>query len=118
MNIFEHISLLASNVNKSKLGGVKLFLSDLSCDEINHSTHTCGRLFARTVQRVAFVVSIVFLLGACQKATLIPDEAEDKKETRGKEGVADSVNVKTEFETQDWESGIDADFTFGGEPVE
>ena len=69
------------------------------------------------MQRVAFVVSIVFLLGACQKATLIPDEVDEKKETRSKEGVADSVNVSTEFETQDWDEAINADFTFGGEPI-
>ena len=121
MNIFEHISLLALNVNKSKLGGVKLFLSDLSCDEINHSTHTCGRLFARTVQRVAFVVSIVFLLVACQKATLIPDEeVEATENTRSEDGEApaDSTKVTPEFDVNGWDEAINADFTFGGEPVD
>lgn len=58
MNKFEYISMLVSNVNKSKSGGVICGLSDFSFSEINLSIHTCGRFFAHAVQKVAFVVSI------------------------------------------------------------
>ena len=84
---------MLTNLNR---GGVILALSDSLFDEINLTTHTCGRLFARALQRVAFVVSIVFLLGACQKDTLIPGN--------------------DEFETREWEEAINVDFTFGGVP--
>lgn len=120
MSKFEHthpLMIVLTNIYKS--GGVKRALSDSSCDEINPSTHTCGRLFARALQKVAFVVSMAFLLGACQKATLIPDE-EAQETTRGtdEEAPQDSTIVKPEFDIEGWGEGIDANFTFGGEQSE
>ena len=89
-----------------------------SYNELNLSTHTCGRLFARALQRVAFVVSIAFMLASCQQATLIPDEeVEVKENTRSEEGEApaDSTTVSPEFDVNGWDEAINADFTFGGE---
>lgn len=118
MSKFEHthpLMNILTNIYKS--GGVKRALSDSSSDDIKPSTHTCGRLFARAVQKVAFVVSILFLLGACQKATLISSE-ESEENTRGSKEASDSTNVDFDFEAEDWEGAIDAEFTFGGEPKE
>lgn len=116
MSKLEHthpLMIVLTNIYKS--GGVKRTLSDSSCDEINPSTHTCGRLFARALQKVAFVVSIAFLLGACQEAYLIPDE-EAEEPTRGTDEQApkDSIIVTPEFDIDGWGEGIDANFTFGG----
>ena len=112
--------LMKTLTNIYKLGGVNLYLSNSSCDKLNPSTHTCGRLFARAVQRVAFVVSIIFLTGACQQARLIPDdEAQTMENTRGTEAATeetnDSTNVDIDIDTNDWEGTIDAEFEFGGE---
>ena len=69
--------------------------------------------------RVAFVVSLCLLLGACQKATLIPSEGDES--SRGSEenteAPKDTTNVDVNFDAEDWEGAIDADFTFGGESV-
>ena len=64
------------------------------------------------VSKVAFVVSILFLLGACQKAELIPS---DEYDSRGTEEVSDSTNVDVNIEANGWEGTIDAGFEFGGE---
>ena len=120
MSKFEHIHpLMITLTNIYKSGGVKCALSDSSFDEINPSTHTCGRLFARALQKVAFVVSIAFLLGACQEAYPIPDE-EAEEPTRGTDEQApkDSIIVTPEFDIDGWGEGINADFTFGGKQSE
>ena len=72
------------------------------------------------VSKVAFVVSILFLLGACQKATLIPSEA--KSEATRATGTAteepkDSATVKPELDVNDWGEAVNAEFQFGGESV-
>ena len=68
------------------------------------------------VSKVAFVVSILFLAGAWQQARLIPDdEAQTPENTRGTEESQDSTNVDIDFDTEDWEGSIDAEFDFGGE---
>ena len=119
MSKLEHTrSLISKLTNIYKLGGVKQALSDSSCDSINPSTHTCGRLFAHAVQKVAFVVSILFLLGACQKAELIPSDVE--RDTRGSEATTeepkDSTKVTPNITVDDdWEGVIDVGFGFGGE---
>ena len=66
--------------------------------------------------KVAFVVSILFLSVACQKATLISSEVSEET-TRGtdEEAPQDSTIVKPEFDIEGWEGAIDADFSFGGE---
>lgn len=55
------------------------------------------------VSKVAFVVSILFLTGACQQARLIPDE-ETKEATRGTEAATeekkDSTNVDVDFDAK------------------
>ena len=70
------------------------------------------------MQKVAFVVSILFFLGACQKAELIPSEA--KSEVTRASGTAteqpeDSATVKPELDINGWEEAVDAEFEFGGE---
>ena len=72
------------------------------------------------VLKVAFVVSILFLSVACQKATLISGENEAEETTRGtdEEAPQDSTIVKPEFDIEGWGEGIDANFTFGGEQSE
>ena len=73
------------------------------------------------VSKVAFVVSILFLTGACQQARLIPDE-ETKEATRGTEAAIeerkDSTNVDVDFEAEGWEGSVDAEFEFGGDEKE
>ena len=119
MSIFKHtLSLTNKLTNIYKMGGVKFLLLTSSYNELNLSTHTCGRLFARALQRVAFVVSIAFMLASCQQAKLIPDEeVEVKENTRSEEGEApaDSTKVSPEFDVNGWDEAINADFTFGGE---
>lgn len=95
------------------MGGANQAELDTPCNEINPSTHTCGRLLARVVSKVAFVVSILFLLGACQKATLIPSETDEN--SRSSEESNDSTKVTPEFDISGWEGAIDAGFEFGGE---
>ena len=112
-------SLINKLTNIYKLGGVNFSRPDSSCDDINPSTHTCGRLFARAVQRVAFVVSLLFLLGACQQAYLIPDEeTEESTRSTDEEALQDSTNVNIDFDTKDWEGSTDVTFSFGGEEQE
>lgn len=103
-------------MNIYKMGGVILSQPESSCDEIKPSTHTCGRLFARAVQRVAFVVSISFLLLACEKATLLPSD--EDSDSRSKEGVPDSTVIEPTFDVNGWDGAINVDFTFGGEEEE
>ena len=120
MSKFEHTHpLMIALTNIYKSGGVKRALSDSSCDEINPSTHTCGRLFARALQKVAFVVSIAFLLGACQEAYPILDE-EAEEPTRGTDEQApkDSTTVTPDFSIDGWDEAINADFSFGGKQSE
>lgn len=117
MSKLEHtLSLMNKLMNIYKTGGVKRALSNFSFDDVNPSTHTCGRLFAHAVQKVAFVVSILFLSVACQKATLISSE-DSEKTTRGtdEEIPTDSTDVNIDFEAEGWEGAIDAGFEFGGE---
>ena len=101
-------------------GGVKQGLSNSSSDALNQSTHTCGRLFARMVLKVAFVVSIAFMLGACQKAYLIPSEGDEssRHSESTTEEKKDTTNVDVNIDAEGGEGAIDADFTFGGEPQE
>ena len=119
MSKLEHIcSLISKLTNIYKPGGVKQALSDSCFDDLNPSTHTCGRLFARAVQKVAFVVSICFMLFACQKAELIPSD-----ENNGSRGLQttteepkDSTKVTPNITVDDdWEGIIDVGFGFGGE---
>jgi hypothetical protein len=118
MSKLEHTrSLINKLTNIYKSGGVKQALSDSCFDDVNPFTHTCGRLFARAVQKVAFVVSIAFMLGACQKAYLIPSEGDESSrhsESTTKE-KKDTTNVDVNIDAEGWEGAIDADFTFGGE---
>ena len=64
-NLNYTFSLMNKLMNNYKSGGVKQASLDYSFDEINPSTHIYGRLFVRMVQKVAFVVSIAFLLDTC-----------------------------------------------------
>lgn len=106
-----------SNNRYLQTGGVNFHLSNSSTNDINQSTHTCGRLFARAVQKVAFVVSIGFMLGACQKAYLIPSESDEssRHSESTTEEKKDTTNVDVNFDAEGWEGAIDADFEFGGE---
>ena len=120
MSKLEHTHPLMNKLtNIYKLGGVKFASLDSSC-KTNPSTHTYGRLLARAVLKVAFVVSICFLSVACQKAYLIPDENEAEENTRGtdEEAPQDSTLVKPEFDIEGWEGTTDVDFSFGGEKQE
>ena len=72
------------------------------------------------MQRVAFVVSILFLTGACQQAYLIPEEeAQGSENTRNTENPTeepkDSTDVNVDFDANGWEGAIDVEFEFGGE---
>ena len=58
MNIYKHISLLTLNINKSKLVRVRQTSSDCLCDEINLTTHTCGRLLMHNVSKVALLYQL------------------------------------------------------------
>ena len=110
-------SLMNKLTNIYKMGGVKQATSDSSCDSINPSTHTCRRLFAHAVQKVAFVVSICFMLFACQKAELI--SSDEKNESRGSETTTeepkDSATVTPNFTVNgEWEGVTEVNFGFGG----
>ena len=90
----KHLNL--SNVNKSKSGGVIFTPSDSCVNEQNYSIHTCRRLFARLVQRAAFVVSFTLLLSSCGNTLPSPSEQLNPQEenSRGTEGAAqDSTNT-------------------------
>ena len=119
MSKLEHTrSLISKLTNIYKSGGVKQALSDSSCDSINPSIHTCGRLFAHAVQKVAFVVSICFMLFACQKAELI--SSDEVSGTRGQEPTTeeptDSATVTPDFTVNgEWVGIIDVNFGFGGD---
>lgn len=71
------------------------------------------------MQKVAFVVSIAFMLGACQKAYLIPSEGDEssRHSESTTEEKKDTTNVDVNIDAEGWEGAIDADFTFGGEQV-
>ena len=119
MSKFDYTRPLMNKLTNSyKSEGVKRALSDSCCDDLNPSTHTCRRLLMHFVSKVAFVVSILFLTGACQQARLIPDE-ETKEATRSTEAATeerkDSTNVDVDFEAEGWEGSVDAEFEFGGE---
>lgn len=119
MSKLEHTHpLMSKSTNIYKLGGVKFASLDSSC-KTNPSTHTYGRLLARAVLKVAFVVSILILSVACQKATLISSDVSEET-TRGtdEEAPQDSTIVKPEFDIDGWGEGIDANFTFGGKEKE
>ena len=67
--------------------------------------------------KAAFVVSVCFLLSACQQAYLIPDD-EDKSarvEADTTDLPNDSIVVTPDFDINGWDEAIDAGFTFGGE---
>ena len=119
MSKLEHTHPLMNKLtNIYKLGGVKFASLDSSC-KTNPSTHTYGRLLARAVLKVAFVVSIAFLLGACQEAYPILDE-EAEEPTRGTDEQApkDSTTVTPDFSIDGWDEAINADFSFGGKQSE
>ena len=70
--------------------------------------------------KVAFVVSICFMLFACQKAELIPSEVE--RDTRGSEATTEELKDSTKVTPNitvddDWEGVIDVGFGFGGESM-
>ena len=66
------------------------------------------------MQKVAFVVSICFLLGACQKAELIPSEPKDiNTRATNEEFVSDSTIVNVDCDAEGWEGAIDVGFGFG-----
>ena len=70
------------------------------------------------MQKVAFVVSILFLTGACQQATLIPDEEAEKIENArntDEEAPKDSTNVDVNVTGNGWDEPINVGFEFGGE---
>lgn len=104
-----------------QLGGVKFYQSNSSSDKLNLSTYTCGRLFAHIVQKVAFIVTMAFVLSACRQATLISSD-ENTENTRGTEATTeepkDSTQVNIDFDTKGWEGAIDAGFEIGGTPQE
>lgn len=118
MSRIENIrSLMNKLTNIYKMGGVKRASLLSSCDDINIATHTCGRLLIRSLSKVAFVVSICILLGACQKAELIPDD-EDKATrvvTDTTEVAKDSTNVDVNVTGNGWGEPINVGFGFGGE---
>lgn len=118
MSKLEHTHpLMIALTNIYKSGGVKRALSDSSCDEINPSTHICKRLFALPVQRAAFIVSICFLLSACQQAYLIPDDEDSstRVETDTTEVAKDSTDVDVNVTGNGWGEPINVGFEFGGE---
>lgn len=59
-------------------------LSDVSCGGVTPSIHNFGRLFVRAVQRVAFIVSIAFMFGACEEPVSMPEE-ETQESTGGED---------------------------------
>lgn len=97
---------MLTNLNR---GGVKRALSDSSFDDVNPYTYTCGRLFARTMQKVAFVVSICFLLGACENSIPFSDEREENNGSEEKTDETENVDY--------WEKGDSASYVIGGVPV-
>lgn len=67
------------------IGGGKISdLSNASHGGVTPSTHNFGRFFVRAVQKVAFVVSIAFMLGACEEPVPMPEE--ETQESTGGEG--------------------------------
>lgn len=101
-----------------QMGGVKRIPFN-SSESRNLSAHISGRLLAYTMLKVAFVVSVCFLLSACQQAYLIPDD-EDKSarvEADTTDLANDSTVVTPDFDINGWDEAIDASFTFGGQPV-
>ena len=70
-----------------------------------------------SVSKVAFVVSILFLLGACQQAYLISDDEDysTRVNTDTTEVAKDSTKVIPDFDINGWDEAIDADFNFGAE---
>ena len=73
------------------------------------------------MQKVAFIVTMAFVLSACRQATLISSD-ENTENTRGTEATTeepkDSTQVNIDFDTKGWEGAIDAGFEFGGAPQE
>lgn len=93
-------------INTYKSKEAKQPLPDSSCDEINPSAYTCGRLFACAMQKVAFVVSICFLLGVCENSIPFSNE---------KDNTSRSEEKKNEFgEIDSWEKGDCAFFVMNG----
>jgi len=116
MSNFKHTYPLMNKLtNIYKSGGVKRALSDSSFDDVNPSTHTCGRLLARAVLKVAFVVALCFLLGACRQAYLIPSEGDENSRVseENTEAPKDTTNVDVNFDAEGWEGSTDVGFEFG-----
>ena len=69
------------------------------------------------MQRAAFIVSICFLLGACQQAYLIPDDEDSftRVETDTTEVAKDSTDVDVNVTGNGWGEPINVGFEFGGE---
>lgn len=67
------------------------------------------------MQKVAFIVTMAFVLSACRQATLISSD-ENTENTRGTEATTeepkDSTHVNIDFDTKGWEGAIDANFEF------
>ena len=89
--------------------GVIFTPSDSCVNEQNYSIHTCRRLFARLVQRAAFVVSFTLLLSSCGNTLPSPSEQLNPQEenSRGTEGAAqDSTNT---HDIDSWGNGDSGD---------
>ena len=116
MSNFKHTYPLMNKLtNIYKSGGGKRALSDSSFDDVNPSTHTCGRLLARWLSKVAFVVALCFLLGACRQAYLIPSEGDENSRVseENTEAPKDTTNVDVNFDAEGWEGSTDVGFEFG-----
>ena len=112
-------------------GGVNFTPSDSCVNEKNFKTHTCGRLFARIVQRAALVVSLTFLLSSCGNSLPLPSEQPTSQEegARGTEGASqDSIDnpdidswgngdsgdlIITPTTDDGWENPDNVNFDFG-----
>ena len=119
MSKIENIRSLANKLtNIYKMGGVKFTYQPYSSCNITYLfSHTFGRLFAFPVQRAAFIVSICFLLSACQQAYLIPDDEDSstRVETDTTEVAKDSTEVDIHVTGNGWGEPINVGFGFGGE---
>lgn len=117
MSRIENIRSLAIKLtNIYKWGGVKFtHLPYTSCNITYLFSHTCKRLFALPVQRAAFIVSICFLLSACQQAYLIPDDEDfsTRVETDTTEVAKDSTDVDVNVTGNGWGEPINVGFEFG-----
>ena len=67
--------------------------------------------------KVAFVVALCSLLGACRQAYLIPSEGDENSRVseENTEAPKDTTNVDVNVDAEGWEGSTDVDFSFGSE---